>query len=461
MRLVYRIKQLMIIGGDMLGFVLGFWLSLFLRYQQIPTWQKIEAHITLFFLLFLLWIIINFINGLYDLNKLRAQNLPKQFITTGAISFIIGIFFFYISNQQVTPKTILFLTVVLGYLLSYGWRLIYDKFIGHKSLHDNIVFIGYAPETQELIDIIQNHPEGEYKIKALIDPEKKIKPADLPFFDVYHTLTTIRPSITNHKANAVVIAHHLQKDENVLRELYSLLFWDVKIYDLPAFYEMITGRITPSIFSEAWFLENLKTSRFPFYEIFRSVLDMIAAIILGLMFIVLFPVIALAIKLDSKGPVLYKQTRVGKGGKVFFLYKFRSMVALTPDGSAETKGIQFAIKNDLRYTKVGKILRKLRLDELPQFVNLFRRDVTMIGPRPERPEIVDQIQEKMPFFSLRHVVRPGLTGWAVIHQNYTNTLEQYLQKLQYDLFYIKNRSFLLDLSILLRTINIVIRMMGQ
>ncbi|MFA4831687.1 MAG: sugar transferase, partial [Patescibacteria group bacterium] len=138
-----------------------------------------------------------------------------------------------------------------------------------------------------------------------------------------------------------------------------------------------------------------------------------------------------------------------------------SMYALSDDGSAELNGAQFAKKKDARATPIGKLLRRTRLDELPQILNLLKRDITLIGPRPERPEIVSQLTGRMPYYPLRHIVRPGLTGWAVLHQNYTDTLETSLQKLQYDLYYIKNRSSLLDLSILLRTINVIVRMRGQ
>jgi len=233
-----------------------------------------------------------------------------------------------------------------------------------------------------------------------------------------------------HPQGAVENPQHQEKqDENVLRELYSLLFWDVQLYDLPSFYEIITGRITPTIFSEAWFLENINTGPQPFYKTFRSILDLAAITLIGIIFLITAPLIAAAIKLESSGPIFFKQKRVGKGGKVFFLYKFRSMKALAPDGSAEIDGWQFAKKGDLRQTLVGAILRKLRLDEMPQCINIIKGDISLIGPRPERPEIVEQLQTHMPYYSLRHAIKPGLTGWAVIHQNYTDDIEKSLQKL--------------------------------
>lgn len=463
MRLIYHIKQAMLAGGDMLGFIIGFWISLTIRYWQMPSWQKIESHVTPFFLLFLIWLVINFINGLYDLNKLKTKNLPKQFIITATIAFVVGIIFFYfLPNKLVTPKTILLLSAILGYLLSYFWRLGYSRFIGLKRLHDNIIFIGYTPESQELISIIQNHPEGGHKVVALIDPENKVRPEELPFFDVYRSIQAIRPAISNHKATGVVIAPHLNKEENVLREIYSLLFWDVQIYDLPSFYEIITGRITPTVFSEAWFLENLKNRKNSIYDKLRRFVDLLVGILMLIVFLPIFPMVALITKLYSPGPIFFKQTRVGKGNRDFIMYKFRSMYEKEKNKNEEKEKWQLTAIGDRRVVHFwGNFLRKTRIDELPQCLNILKGDITLVGPRPTMKELVEQIRIGMPFYDLRHTVKPGLTGWAVIHQNYSHTVEDELKKLQYDLFYVKNKSFLLDLSIILRTINIVLRMMGQ
>lgn len=449
MKIVYRIKQLMLGSGDFLAFVVAFWLSLVIRNWQIPNWDKIESHINLFFFLFLTWIVINFINGLYDLNKLKNKETARHFIEAGLISLVLSFVLSYIiPHKGIEPKTILILNILFGYGLSWSWRLIYNEYIGLQRLNTNVMFIGFNKDAEELINILQNNLETGYKVACTIDPENKIKASDYPFFDVYHNLQAIRPAVTNHKIDLVVIAPHLNKQEETLREVYELLFWGTKIYDMPSFYEIITGRITPSVFSESWFLENLKNSYHPVYEKLKAIADVLLGIGIGLITAILLPFIAVGIKLSSPGPIFYKQKRIGQGGKIFFLYKFRSMYALTDDGGAETEGAQFAVKNDKRITKVGKFLRKTRLDEIPQFINLLKRDITLIGPRPERPEIVSQLESQMPFYSLRHMVKPGLTGWAVINQHYTDTLEKSLQKIQYDLYYIKNQGFLLDLSIL-------------
>ncbi|KKQ27725.1 MAG: sugar transferase [Candidatus Magasanikbacteria bacterium GW2011_GWC2_37_14] len=463
MRLIYRIKQLLLATGDFLCFTLGFWLSLWLRYLKIPQWEQIERHLSLFFLLFIFWIIIIFINGLYDLAHLRQEKYKRHFIETALLSlFLSTIFFYLLPKQNITPKTILLLNILLGFILSFIWRLIYNKYLNNDTLKTNIIFIGYTPESTELIKILENYPERGYRITALIDLENKNLANKYSFFNTYNSLQNIEKIATALKTNTFIIASHLKKDEEISKNLFNLFFSSkLNIIDLDSFYEVITGRIPPTIFSEAWFLENLKTNEQLFYNKIKNLLDRLIGLIIFGVLIIIFPIFALILKLTSPGPIFYKQIRVGKNGKEFTIYKLRSMYALTADGGAEQNGYQFATKNDKRITPFGKFLRKTRIDELPQCINLLKGELTLIGPRPERPEIVAEMVKIMPYYPLRHIVKPGLTGWAAINQNYTDTLETTLQKLQYDIFYIKNQSPLLDLVIILRTINLVLRMKGQ
>ncbi len=463
MHITYRLKQLMLVVGDLATFAIGFWLSLLIRYVSAPDWSDIQMNLIYFGAMFFLWIVLNYINGLYDLAKLtNHRRFYRHLAETALAALLASIIFFYILPvKRVTPKTLLVLNVVFGYSLCAFWRWLYANFVGVKHLQTKVILVGYTPETKDIIDILA-HAEGKgYKVIALIDPSKEVKPVDFPGIEVYHGLHTIRPAITTFKADIVVVAPHLQKDPAALRELYELLFWPVQISDLASFYELVTGRIPPSTFSEGWFLEHLRDIRHPIYDRARIAADYFAAFFMGILLAVLLPVVALAIKLSSPGPIFIKQKRIGESGREFTLYKFRSMYALSSDGSAEVGGVQFAQKDDKRVTSVGRWLRRLRLDELPQVWNLIRRDVTLIGPRPERPEIIAELERQMPYYPLRHLVKPGLTGWALIHQNYTDNYDTSLQKLQYDLYYIKNRSLILDVIILLRTINVIIRLMGQ
>lgn len=461
MKLLYRTKQLITLSGDLVSFIIGTVIAITVRHLSIPSVDSLMAHVMLFGITFLLWIIVNYINGLYDLGLYSSRSeFYKRFSQTAVFALVVGIIFFYVvPSRAIAPKTILLLSVFFGYGISAIWRLVSSSLIGAKQLQTKVLFIGVTEETKELIDILKKRPEKGYVPTAVIDVHHLLKGyREIDHFDSYRA---IRSVIAEHDIKTVVLCEKVKEDEDAMRELYELLFWPVQMHQLGAFYQIVTGRIPPSTFSESWFLEHLRNKEQPIYSRIRRIIDYIAVVPLLAIFVVVLPFVALAIKLSSKGPIFFTQKRVGKYGQVFPLYKFRSMYALAKDGSAEVNGYQFATKNDARVTSVGKFLRKTRLDELPQLFNLLKGDITLIGPRPERPEIVAQLTGRMPYYPLRHVVAPGLTGWAVIHQNYTDTIESSLEKLQYDLFYIKNRSLLLDISILLRTVNLILRGLGQ
>ncbi|MBZ9569449.1 sugar transferase, partial [Patescibacteria group bacterium] len=186
--------------------------------------------------------------------------------------------------------------------------------------------------------------------------------------------------------------------------------------------------------------------------VFKRGFDILFSLFGLLITAILFPFIALAIKIDSPSPMFYSQKRVGKDGKIFTIYKFRTMKA-----GAEKEGPRWASSDDPRITRVGKVLRAIYIDEFPQFYNILKGDISFVGPRPERPEFVKQLKKKIPYYGVRHLVKPGFTGWAQINYHYGASVEEAREKLQYDLYYIKNRSFFLDLGIILKTIKIIFK----
>lgn len=462
MRALYRIKQSILLLGDLISFAVGFWLALLLRNLSLPSVEMLARHVSLFAITFFIWLVINYINGLYDLSQQSQKKKYRRISETALFSLIVSVIFFYlVPDQTIAPKTILLLAVVFGYGLSAIWRTIYAKIIEGGKLHIGVLCIGYTPELKELISILQDNPEKGYRVIGVVDPEQECDESLPPSIYLTHSTAEVEDLIRDHDIKLVVTAPHLREDKQTLELLYKLLFTDVHVTDLTMFYQMITGRIPPATFSQGWFLDHLRKQDHPVYLRSKRAFDYVMSIAIGLLFVASLPIIGVLIKLTSKGPVFIKQTRIGKDGKTFTLYKYRSMLALSKDGSAEPDGVQFAKKDDNRITPFGKLLRLTRLDELPQVINLLRGDMTFIGPRPERPEIVEELTRQMVYYPLRHIVKPGLTGWAVLHQDYTDTLEKSLQKLQYDLYYIKNQSFLLDISILLKTINKIVRMKGQ
>lgn len=464
MNFKYRTKQLILWAGDNIGLIIGLFLSLALRQFHWPSLEQIVIHLPLLWILIVVWTVSNYINGLYDLGRISGADKYRRLTQASAMSLVMSAIAFYIFNTSsvATPKTILVLTVLLGYSLSALWRQFSSNILALVPLHTRIIVVGYDNETADLIDLLIKNPGKGYSVAAVFDPNHSIKPETLSKeISVYTNLTALRAAITTHKAHLVVPAPNLSGHPDIVRELYELLFWPVRIMEFSTFYESVTGRVPASSYSDGWFISNLVNREHQMYDSIRRAMDWVVGIGMGFIFLGLFPFIATAIKFNSKGPILFKQKRMGWRSTTFTIQKFRTMYVLAADGSAETQGPEFAKKDDERITPVGKFLRQTRLDELPQFWNLLRGDITLIGPRPERPEIFAKLESAMPYYHLRLLVKPGITGWAAINQHYAGTIDEAIQKLQYDLYYIKNRSVLLDLVVVLRTVNVVLRMMGQ
>ncbi|EKD43649.1 MAG: glycosyl transferase [uncultured bacterium] len=429
-----RLKQLTILLGDLVALYLGLYLAIYLRYFTTPNTNQIAGFLQPFTLLFLLATIIIFISGLYDLRKTKNNRVLFQKILYSAFIWtLLGIIFFYIApNNNISPKTILVLTTITGFGLIAMWRFFYNRFVALNILKTKIAFVGSSKETQQIRELLKNSPQIGYEVVENLE-----------------------------NADLIVLDFNYQKNEILTQELYRKIFQQTSIVELADFYEIIYGRLPPFTFSESWFLTKFQEQSKKIYDRFRLLTDYASALIMAVFFIITYPIIAILIKLNSRGPILFKQARVGRNGKIFFIYKYRTMKALHSDGSAETKGAQYATVKDSRITAVGKFLRATRLDEIPQFINILKNEMALIGPRPERPEFVEQLTTMMPFYTLRHLVKPGLTGWAQLQRSYYGTLDENLSKLEYDLFYIKNRGPLLDLAIVLKTINVVLGMKGR
>ncbi|MDO8499443.1 MAG: exopolysaccharide biosynthesis polyprenyl glycosylphosphotransferase [bacterium] len=458
---MYRLRQLLLLIVDGSIFYLSLFGALVIRYQRLPgaEWARLVGPMGI---LFFLALIICFIAGLYDLTRINnTWKFYSRIVTAALVWMAVGTLFFYAQpNLTVAPKTILLLTSLIGFGLIALWRLVGRKIIANKILTSNIVFVGITPEVLELANVIKESPQLGYQTIGFVrtgDEEPTATLAGLPLAPTLSALTTQTPI----DIQIIIIAPHLAKNSIMLNELYPQLFKQTEMMDLARFYEEIMGRIPPFTFSEAWFLTNLREQRKKIYDRGRIFVDYLFSLLLGLFFIITWLPIAIAIKLNSKGPIFFAQERVGRNELPFKMYKYRTMIAINPDGGAEINGPQFAAKADRRITAVGKFLRATRLDEIPQFINILKNEMGLIGPRPERPEFVAELTKQIPFYPLRHLIKPGITGWAQLKKSYYGTLEENQHKLEYDLFYIKNRGALLDVAILLRTINIVLGFMGR
>ena len=455
------VKKLLLVFGDLALLFISLAITLRVRYGAEMFTNQWEGHLLPFTLIFILWIVILYISELYDIQKAKNNvHFYRHFfyalITSGAIA--IG-FFYVIPLFRIAPKTNLVIVLGIFAALFTIWRMAFNHWIAPRLLRRRILFVGRTSESDELIKIFQNDSQLGYLPVAVVELSKK-HTAPLPGVETYTTLKHIRAIVTAHEIDMVVLSIDIHEQSELTQELYELIFWNLDIINTSTLYEHITGRVPLSALSESWFLENLRSGHVRLYDVFRTVFDLIFAIIILVITAVLTPIIAILIKTTSPGPIFFTQKRLGKNGKEFLVYKFRTMHALNPDGSAELDGAQFATKKDSRVTKVGSLMRKLRIDEFPQAYNILKREMNLIGPRPERPDFVEKLEQDMPFFTVRHIVRPGLTGWAQINYPYAQSLEELLIKLQYDLYYIKNRSVMIDVAIFLKTINIVLRRKG-
>ena len=442
-----NIKQLILLIGDIFWLYLALFLSLAIRFQKDPGTELWARHWPTFTIVFFLWLAVFYISGLYDLR--RAKNTLAffgSFATSLFFNLLLTIGFFYILNiQELSPKTILLIFTGLYLAIFSVWRLVAHYLLSSTAFRSRLLFLGLSPEAQELIDIFQKDSQLGYETVAVLNPNN----------GEMQNAESLLAYIKNKKIDTIILASADLKTQlgNVL---YAAILSRVNVYSLDTFFENITHRVPLSALSQGWFLENLKNPEKNAYETIKRWIDLLLALIMFIPFAILFLPIALLIKIGSKGTIFYKQTRVGQDGRTIFIYKFRTMIP-----NAEQNGPQFTSPNDARVTMVGKFLRVLRLDELPQAINILKNEMSFIGPRPERPEFVTELQKVTPFYNARHLIKPGLTGWAQTNYKYTDSLEGNLIKLQYDLFYIKNRSLLLDALTLLKTFNAIIKRTGR
>jgi len=409
-----------------------------MRFEPATYHTAVSTHLIPFIILYISWVLSFYLFGLYDLFNIKPI-IPhlRRFGMAISVSFIIGIFLFYfVSAFGITPKTnLIFQITGFGLISFFIRRVIYILF--SKTITRPVILVGTSSDINELKNIIVNHPQlglklishTEYSAKALHD-----------FADTQ---------------NAVFI---FEKIPDVIPKeiILSIYKNNSEIINVAQAYERYLDKVSISHVSQSWIVENINIKESIMYKITKKVVD----IFISLLILIIsspFLIIAIIARLIEDGrPIFFKQKRVGKNGEIFNLYKLRSMIVLAPDGSAETKEAKWCVgRDDSRITPVGKIIRKLHIDEIPQMINIIKGDISLVGPRPERPEFVSQLEGIIPHYELRHIIRPGFTGWAQIKYKYARTIDDSKEKFEYDLYYIKNRNIFIDFGIILRTIQII------
>ena len=332
------------------------------------------------------------------------------------------------------------------------WRRAYDWIVGHKFFRERVFILGTGELAASIVRSLRDRPELGMEVVEWQD-----LPGESPDERKRIWMETLeRVASGPSPVSRIIVAVESPRGELPVRELLGLRFKGIVVEEAGSLCERLSGKIQ---------LDGLRPSNFlysdgfrirPAQQFSRQIVSTVAAAIGLLLFLPFMPFVVLAVRLSSDGPILFRQTRVGVGGRTFEVLKFRSMFT-----DAERDGARWATKNDPRVTKFGMFMRKTRIDEIPQLWNVLRGDMGFVGPRPERPEFIPMLSEQLPFYYLRHLIRPGLTGWAQVRYGYGATLAETREKLEYDLYYVKHMSLGLDLLIMFETVKTIVRRRGS
>jgi sugar transferase (PEP-CTERM system associated) len=344
------------------------------------------------------------------------------------------------------------IALLLALALMVSWRVSIHWLLGHPDFGEKILIVGSGNLAVEVAREMLERPDAGYRIAGFVGTDAQLLGKSLINPRVIGLTSELDAVVKRENIDRIVVAMGERRGIFPSDELLQLsLTGKVNIEEGASFYERVTGRVALSMIRPSWLIFSSRGRQARISGLVRSTVHRIVALVGSLLSLPIALLTAVLIKLDSTGPVFYKQERVGKNGRAFTLMKFRSMRV-----DAEKLGPVWASKDDDRTTRVGKIIRKLRIDEIPQFWNILRGEMDFVGPRPERPHFISQLAEEIPYYQQRHLIAPGLTGWAQIKYPYGASIEDARQKLQYDLYYIKNQSLVLDAIILFETIKIIL-----
>lgn len=446
-----RTRELFIlIIGDAICFSLALWLTLLLRYLEWPTEAQLDAHLGPFLLLSSLWIIVFYIAGLYDKHTVMLKKLLfARIINTQVFNIIVAAVVFLAIPFGIAPKTNLVIYLFVSIALMMVWRLYLFNFFSPKRLH-RALLIADGDEAVELADEINNNDRYNYSFVRIIDERAALH---TPNFE-----QKLLELIDQESIEVIVANPGGEHIERVLPAIFDLAFlkFEFTFLDFYKLYEDTFDRIPMSSLRYEWFINHVSQSQSPVYDLLKRIVDIVGAIVLFVPALLIYPFVILAIKLEDGGPVFYRTDRVGQFNQPIEMIKFRTMTGRdTGEEALQTKHT---------VTKVGAVLRRTRLDELPQLWNLLKGDLSFIGPRPEMPALVSVYAESIPYYNMRHFLKPGLSGWAQIQHldapRQGVDTERTLRKLSYDLHYLRCRSFFLDLEIMLKTLRILIMRSG-
>ncbi len=417
---------------------------------EVPFW---------FYLLPLVWLLLMVES--YDTHS--AGNWRKT-LRGIAVAPIVGLLTYSLLftinlDPNSLPRIAVGAFLVFASFLTLGWRAIFIRLYTSSGLMRRVLIVGAGKAGRSLADIYRKLSPPPFILLGFIDDDPRKKSNSFLGFAVLGTSEHLLEIIEDYRVSDIVVAINGEIKGETFQTILDTQERGVEVSRMPIMYEELTQRVPIEHLESDWvirsFVDQVRVSGM--YEFSKRIMDIFGGVIGTLIFIVTFPIISLAILLESGSPIFYSQSRLGKGGSVFRIYKYRTMKQdAEADGEAKA-----AIENDPRVTRVGNILRRTRFDEMPQFLSVLQGEMSLVGPRAERPELVAEYQKQIPFYRARLLVKPGLTGWAQINYGYVATVRETVVKLEYDLYYIKHRTLNMDMNIVLRTIGTVIRRTGR
>ena len=390
---------------------------------------------------------------LYDCLLMHdRRELVLRLIQALGLAWIVLAFSFYTFPALMLGRGVSLIALPIALTLMVGWRISIHWLLGHPDFGERILIVGSGNLAVELAREVLDRRDAGYRIVGFVGTDAELLGKSLINPRVIGLTEELDDIVKREHIDRIVVAMGERRGQLPTNKLLKLsLAGQVDIEEGASFYERITGRVSLNMLRPSWLIFTGRGRQAKIAEVSRIVVHWLVALIGAILSLPIVLVTAVLIKLESKGPVFYKQERVGRIGRTFVLAKFRSMRV-----DAEQEGPVWASKKDNRTTRVGRVIRKIRVDEIPQFWNILKGEMSFVGPRPERPHFVAQLAEEIPFYEQRHLIAPGLTGWAQIKYPYGASIEDARQKLQYDLFYIKNHGLFLDAIIMFETIKIIL-----
>lgn len=433
--------------GDALVFGFSLWLTLLVRYAEAPSSELLSEHFVAFTPLFVIWLLIFYMAGLYGKRVVFAKTaLFGAILWTQVLNIVLAaLFFFFTPGIGIAPKTNLLLYLVISLALVLAWRLYLFPRISRPTSRERAALIGEGGEVAELVREVNENSRYHLTFAVSATPSEFIADPD-----------AFAARLKEEGVSILVVDADNDALRPLLGKVYELSFIapGYQFIDFHEMYEEVFDRVPLSLLQYDWFLKNVSTGASVFYPGLKRAIDIVGGILMGVVTIVLTPVIALLMRLEGPGPVFIVQDRIGRYGVPVKAYKFRSM------GKNKSASSEWTVeeKQDNHVTKIGSVLRRTSLDEFPQFLNVLKGEVSLIGPRNDILGLGLRLGEAIPYYNVRYVVPPGITGWAQINQQYEpgnispQSIEETKMRLAYDFYYIKNRSLALDIVIALKTV---------